>query len=267
MIRPSLRRGRGPAAPRSGKDDDTGPGCYGTPPGGIWRPPPSRAAGPRRRTRRPFRAGLCAQAPGPTCCVTAEGRSPASGSRSLPRGAGRPPAATTGSRAAPPGARSTAEATPGHHRHPQVARPLARRGLRTGPGGDPPRANCLRRLAPLRESRSCHPFRRDTQLSWPPRPGGAANDRGTSHGASAAGLLAAFEQLVQPLEFLPGQHCGQFPAARVGILQDVARVAPFEEPEVSQALANVLRGQGATIHAGASRACSRSRWTTSRSMT
>jgi hypothetical protein len=54
MIRPSLRRG--PAAPRSSKDD-TGPGYYDTLAGDIWRPAPSRAAGPRRRAptaRRPF---------------------------------------------------------------------------------------------------------------------------------------------------------------------------------------------------------------------
>jgi hypothetical protein len=53
MIRPSLRRGPGPAAPRSGKDEETGLGYYGTPAGDIWRPAPSRAAGPQRRTRRP----------------------------------------------------------------------------------------------------------------------------------------------------------------------------------------------------------------------
>ena len=47
MIRPSLRRGRGPAAPRSGKDDDTGPGYYDTPPAtsGARAEPGSRARG------------------------------------------------------------------------------------------------------------------------------------------------------------------------------------------------------------------------------
>jgi len=37
MIRPSLRRGRGPAAPRSVEDDDTGLDYYDTPAGNIWR--------------------------------------------------------------------------------------------------------------------------------------------------------------------------------------------------------------------------------------
>ena len=37
MIRPSLGRGRGPAAPRS-CNDDTGLDYYDTPDGGIWRP-------------------------------------------------------------------------------------------------------------------------------------------------------------------------------------------------------------------------------------
>ncbi len=53
MIRPSLRRGRCPAAPRSCKDDDTGLDYHDTLADDIWRPAPSRAAGPRRRTRRP----------------------------------------------------------------------------------------------------------------------------------------------------------------------------------------------------------------------
>jgi hypothetical protein len=52
MIRPSLRRGRGPAAPQSCKDDDTGLDYYDTLAGDIWRPraePGSRpAAAPRR---------------------------------------------------------------------------------------------------------------------------------------------------------------------------------------------------------------------------
>ena len=52
MIRPSLRRGRGPPAPRSGKDDDTGLDHYDTLADDIWRPAPSRVAGRRRRTRR-----------------------------------------------------------------------------------------------------------------------------------------------------------------------------------------------------------------------
>jgi hypothetical protein len=52
MIRPSLRHGRGPAAPRSCKDDDIGLDYYDTLADDIWRPP-SRAAGPRRSTGRP----------------------------------------------------------------------------------------------------------------------------------------------------------------------------------------------------------------------
>jgi hypothetical protein len=59
MSRPSRRRGRGPAAPRSCKDDDTGLDDDDTPAGDIWRPAPSRAAGaathPAARVRRPFR--------------------------------------------------------------------------------------------------------------------------------------------------------------------------------------------------------------------
>ncbi len=46
MIRPSLRRGPGPAAPRSCKDHDTGLDCYDTLAGNIWRPAPSRAEEP-----------------------------------------------------------------------------------------------------------------------------------------------------------------------------------------------------------------------------
>jgi hypothetical protein len=53
MIRSSLRRGRGPAAPPSFEDDDTGLDYYDTLADDIWRPAPSQAAGPRRRTRRP----------------------------------------------------------------------------------------------------------------------------------------------------------------------------------------------------------------------
>ncbi len=45
MIRPSLRHGRGPAAPRSRKDDDTGLDCYDTLVGGIWRPDGPSAIG------------------------------------------------------------------------------------------------------------------------------------------------------------------------------------------------------------------------------
>ncbi len=51
-MRPSLRRGRGPAAPRSGEDDDTGPGYYDTPPAtsGARAEPGSRpGAGPCTR--------------------------------------------------------------------------------------------------------------------------------------------------------------------------------------------------------------------------
>ena len=51
-----------------------------------------------------------------------------------------------------------------------------------------------------------------------------------------------------------GLELGQFflhLGSAVTFLDVADRVAPFEEPEVSQALANVLRGQGATIYAGA----------------
>ena len=51
-----------------------------------------------------------------------------------------------------------------------------------------------------------------------------------------------------------GLELGQFflhVGSSVTFLDVADRIAPFEEPEVSQALANVLRGQGATIYAGA----------------
>jgi mercuric reductase len=51
-----------------------------------------------------------------------------------------------------------------------------------------------------------------------------------------------------------GLELGQFfchLGSAVTFLDVAGRIAPFEEPEVSQALANVLRGQGATIHTGA----------------
>jgi hypothetical protein len=54
MIRPSLRGGRGPAAPRSGQVDDSGPGYCGTASGGIWCPRRAGWQAPRRRTRRPY---------------------------------------------------------------------------------------------------------------------------------------------------------------------------------------------------------------------
>ena len=49
MIRSSLRRGRGPAAPRSCKDD-TGLDDYDTLAGHIWRP---RRAGQQARSHAP----------------------------------------------------------------------------------------------------------------------------------------------------------------------------------------------------------------------
>jgi hypothetical protein len=57
MIRPSLRRGPGQAAPRSCKDDDTGLDYYDTPAGNIGHP---RRAGQQARGDapggpRPFR--------------------------------------------------------------------------------------------------------------------------------------------------------------------------------------------------------------------
>jgi mercuric reductase len=51
-----------------------------------------------------------------------------------------------------------------------------------------------------------------------------------------------------------GLELGQFflhVGSAVTFLEVAGRIAPLEEPEVSAALANVLRGQGATIHAGA----------------
>ena len=51
-----------------------------------------------------------------------------------------------------------------------------------------------------------------------------------------------------------GLELGQFfthLGSAVTYLDVADRIAPFEEPETSAALANVLRGQGATIHAGA----------------
>src|SRR5712691_2623406 len=47
-----------------------------------------------------------------------------------------------------------------------------------------------------------------------------------------------------------GQFFGHLGSA-VTFLDVAGRIAPFEEPEVSQALTSVLRGQGATIHAPA----------------
>ena len=52
MIRPSLRRGRGPAAPRSSRDDDTGLDYYDKPADGIGAPR-AEPGSPRRRIRRP----------------------------------------------------------------------------------------------------------------------------------------------------------------------------------------------------------------------
>jgi hypothetical protein len=52
MIRPSLRRGRDPAAPRSNRDDDTGLDYHDKPAGGIGAPR-AEPARPRRRIRRP----------------------------------------------------------------------------------------------------------------------------------------------------------------------------------------------------------------------
>ena len=51
-----------------------------------------------------------------------------------------------------------------------------------------------------------------------------------------------------------GLELGQFflhVGSSVTFLDVADRIAPFEEPEISEALANVLRGQGATIYAGA----------------
>ena len=101
------------------------------------------------------------------------------------------------------------------------------------------------------------------------RPGAALIATGASPaappipGLAEAGYLASTTAL--DLKHVPerltvigasavGLELGQFflhVGSAVTFLDEADRIAPFEEPEVSAALASVLRGQGATIHAGA----------------
>lgn len=86
----------------------------------------------------------------------------------------------------------------------------------------------------------------------PPIPGLAGAGYLTS--TSALGLKTVPERLAVIGSNAVGLELGQFflhLGSAVTFLDVAGRIAPFEEPEVSQALAGVLRGQGATIHASA----------------
>jgi mercuric reductase len=86
----------------------------------------------------------------------------------------------------------------------------------------------------------------------PPIPGLA--EAGYLTSAAALDLKHVPERLTVIGAGAVGLELGQFfghLGSAVTFLEVADRIAPFEEPEVSAALANVLRGQGATIHAGA----------------
>jgi mercuric reductase len=86
----------------------------------------------------------------------------------------------------------------------------------------------------------------------PPIPGLAGAGYLTS--TTALDLKAVPERLAVIGASAVGLELGQFfghLGAAVTFLELADRIAPFEEPEVSEALANMLRGQGATIHAPA----------------
>jgi mercuric reductase len=86
----------------------------------------------------------------------------------------------------------------------------------------------------------------------PPIPGLA--DAGYLTSTTALDLKHVPERLAVIGASAVGLELGQFfghLGSAVTFLDVADRIAPFEEPEVSAALANVLRGQGATIHAPA----------------
>jgi len=86
----------------------------------------------------------------------------------------------------------------------------------------------------------------------PPIPGLAGAGYLTS--ATALDLKAVPERLAVIGANAVGLELGQFfghLGSAVTFLDMAGRIAPFEEPEVSGALAGVLRGQGATVHAPA----------------
>jgi mercuric reductase len=86
----------------------------------------------------------------------------------------------------------------------------------------------------------------------PPIPGLA--EAGYLTSTTALDLKAVPERLAVIGASAVGLELGQFfghLGSAVTFLEVADRIAPFEEPEVSAALADVLRGQGATIHVGA----------------
>jgi mercuric reductase len=86
----------------------------------------------------------------------------------------------------------------------------------------------------------------------PPIPGLAAAGYLTS--TSALELTGVPERLVVIGANAIGLELGQFflhIGTEVTFVDAAERIAPFEEPEVSEALASVLRAQGAAIHTGA----------------
>ena len=86
----------------------------------------------------------------------------------------------------------------------------------------------------------------------PPIPGLAGAGYLTS--TTALGLKTVPERLAVIGANAVGLELGQFflhLGSAVTFLDVADRIAPFEEPEVSQALAGVLAGQGATVHAPA----------------
>jgi mercuric reductase len=86
----------------------------------------------------------------------------------------------------------------------------------------------------------------------PPIPG--LSGAGYLTSTTALDLKAVPERLTVIGANAVGLELGQFfghMGSAVTFLDVADRIAPFEEPEVSQALAAVLAGQGATIHAGA----------------
>jgi len=86
----------------------------------------------------------------------------------------------------------------------------------------------------------------------PPIPGLAGAGYLTS--TTALDLKAVPERLAVIGANAIGLELGQFflhLGSAVTFLEVADRIAPFEEPEVSQALAGVLAGQGATLHTGA----------------
>jgi len=93
--------------------------------------------------------------------------------------------------------------------------------------------------------------KRNTPTSWAPT--GLA-EVGYLTSTTALDLKAVPARLAVIGASAVGLELGQFflhVGSSVTFLDVADRIAPFEEPEISEALANVLRGQGATIYAGA----------------